>query len=178
MAALPAVYLLVEKRLRRRTWIELGFKIKSTFTDLRKNWYLIGLVGVVSPLLTFFAAKIFLPGYIDHVTSRLPMNVHVIIPALITVLIGTFLEEVIYRGFMQNRLEVYLGPLRAIVISSLLFAFMHFSPGSLTIVSFDILGIFVDSVLYGMIFSRTKNVFASWVGHLISDVVGIICFLL
>ncbi len=36
-ALLPVVYLLVERRLRRRAWGELGFKVHTFWDDLRAN---------------------------------------------------------------------------------------------------------------------------------------------
>ena len=174
---IPIIYILVEKRKRHRSWSDIGFKIKIILSDIKTNWYWITLVGVILPLLTFYIGKYCIPGYIDHVRSRLPMDVKVIIPAIITVTIGTFLEEIIFRGFVQGRLEWFITPFKAIIISSILFAFMHYSPGSIAIVIFDMFGIFIDSILFGIIFTKTKNIFTSWIGHYFSDLIGIICLL-
>lgn len=171
------IYLLVEKRKRHRSWSDIGFNIKTILSDTRSNWHWILLVGVISPLLTFYIGKHYIPGYIDYVKSRLPMDVEVIIPAIITVTIGTFLEEIIFRGFVQGRLEWFITPFKAIIISSILFAFMHYSHGSISITALDMSGIFVDGIIFGIIFSRTKNIFASWIGHYLSDVIGIVCLL-
>ncbi|MFW2488028.1 lysostaphin resistance A-like protein [Clostridium chromiireducens] len=174
---IPIIYLLIEKRIRHRSWADIGFNIKTVLVDIRTNWHWITLVGVISPLLTFYIGKYCIPGYIDHVKSRLPMDVKVIIPAIITITIGTFLEEIIFRGFIQGRLQWFIEPVKAIIISSLLFAFMHYSDGSIAIVIFDMFGIFIDSILFGIIFTKTKNIFTSWIGHYFSDLIGMICLL-
>lgn len=174
---IPAIYLLIERRKRHRSWSDIGFKTKNIFSDLKTNWHLILLVGVISPLLTFYLGKYCIHGYIDHVKSRLPMDVNVIIPAIMTATIGTFLEEIIFRGFVQGRLEWFITPTKAIIISSILFAFMHYSNGSIPIVTLDMFGIFVDGILLGIIFTRTKNIFTSWIGHYLSDLIGIVCLL-
>lgn len=171
------IYLLIERRKRHRSWSDIGFNIKTILSDARSNWHLILLVGVISPLLTFYIGKYCIPGYIDHLKSRLPMDVEIIIPAIITVTIGTFLEEIIFRGFIQGRLEWFITPLKAIIISSILFAAMHYSHGSISIVALDTSGIFVDGILFGIIFTRTKNIFASWIAHYLSDLIGIVCLL-
>ncbi len=171
------IYLLIERRKRHRSWSDIGFKIKTILSDVRSSWDLILLVGVISPLLTFYIGKYCISGYIDHLKSRLPMDVEIIIPAIITVTIGTFLEEIIFRGFIQGRLEWFITPLKAIIISSILFAVMHYSHGSISIIALDMSGIFVDSILFGIIFTRTKNIFASWIGHYLSDLIGIVCLL-
>lgn len=174
---IPVIYLLIERRIRHRSWSDVGFNAKNILSDIKMNWYLILLVGVISPLLTFYIGRYCIPGYIDHVKSRLPMDVNVIIPAIITATIGTFLEEVIFRGFVQGRLELFITPIKAIIISSFLFAFMHYSNGSIAIVALDMIGIFIDGILFGIIFSKTKNIFASWIGHYLSDLIGIVCLL-
>lgn len=171
------IYLLIERRKRHRSWSDIGFKIKTILSDARSSWDLILLVGVISPLLTFYIGKYCIPGYIDHLKLRLPMDVEIIIPAIITVTIGTFLEEIIFRGFIQGRLEWFITPFKAIIISSILFAVMHYSQGSISIIALDMSGIFVDGILFGIIFTRTKNIFASWIGHYLSDLIGIVCLL-
>jgi membrane protease YdiL (CAAX protease family) len=177
IAALPALYLIIERRIKHLSWSDIGFKFKNTFSDVKKNWIWVGVVGIISPLLTFYIGKLFLPGFIEHVGSRLPLDVKVIIPALITITIGTFLEEVIFRGYIQERLGIFIGIPSAIIATSILFGFMHYSSGPLNIVAFDIAGIFIDSILYGIIYAKTKNIFAPWIGHYLSDIVGIICLL-
>ncbi len=51
-AMIPLVYLLIERRLRKRSWSELGFKFRTFWPDLRANWFWFVLVGVISQPLT------------------------------------------------------------------------------------------------------------------------------
>lgn len=97
------------------------------------------------------------------------------IPTIITITIGTFLEEIIFRGFVQERLGWFTDVPIAIMISSILFAFMHYSSGDFNIVIFDIITLFIDSILFGIIYAKTKNVFTSWIAHYLCDIVAIIC---
>lgn len=97
--------------------------------------------------------------------------------AIITITIGTFLEEVAFRSFFQERLSWFIKPTFAILLTSVVFGFMHFSKGSPLIVSFDILGIIIDSIVYGIIYNKTKNIFASWIIHYLADIVGFILIL-
>ncbi|MGG0185528.1 hypothetical protein [Bacillus rhizoplanae] len=52
---------------------------------------------------------------------------------------------------------------------------MRFAKGDHSIVALDIGMVFIDSVLCGLLFHRTKNIYASWISHLALDVIGIIC---
>lgn len=174
---IPVIYLLIERKERHRSWSEIGFKIRNISFDLRIVWYFILLVGAISPLLTSLIGKYCVPGYIEHVKSRLPMDLNTIMSAIIEISIGSFLEEIIFRGFIQHRLELFTTPVKSIIISSFLFTFMHYSKGSFLIVTLDMLGIFIDSIIYGIIFTKTKNIFVSWIAHYLSDLIGIICLL-
>ena len=49
------------------------------------------------------------------------------------VIIAGISEELLFRGFLQRSFEQEGSPLRAIMISSLVFAFVHFSPQFLQI---------------------------------------------
>lgn len=87
---IPAVYLIIEKKIRHRTWADIGFNAPNIVTDFKINWYLVLIVGVISPLFTCFIGKYCVPGFIEHVKSRLPMNINAIIPVILTITIAHF----------------------------------------------------------------------------------------
>jgi uncharacterized protein len=171
-------YFLIEKRKRRRTWSEIGFKFRVIRTDIKNNLHWIIAVGVITQFIVVTIAKYFIPGFFEHIKSRIPLlNISQIAPLLIMILIGTFMEEIVYRGFFQERMSWFIKPQYAIVLLSLVFGMMHYSNGYFPIVAYDIGTIFVDSIIYGIIFNRTKNIFASWTGHLLADLVGLVLIL-
>ena len=177
ISIIPAVFFLIESRIRHRSWVGIGFNVKDILINIRENWYMVIFVGIILPLLIFFIGKQFVPEFITHVKSRLPLNVNSIIAALIAIAIGTFLEEIIFRGFIQERLSWFIGTPIAIIIASILFAFIHISKGSFKIVAFDLIGIFIDSIFFGIVFSKTNNIFASWIVHYMSDITALLCLL-
>ena len=60
-ALLPVAYLLIERRMRQRTWGDLGFKIRTFWADLRANWVLFILSGfVIQPAIALWS-KAYLP---------------------------------------------------------------------------------------------------------------------
>jgi len=176
---IPIAYLLIERRLRKRSFQEIGFKFKTVFKDVKENLHLVLLVAVVLQIGTLLAAKYFIPGFVEHVQSRVPMlNLNQLVPLFIMIVIGTFAEEITYRGLFQERLGWFFGTAAAIIIPSSIFSFMHYSAGSFVVVSFDIFTIFVDSIIYGLIYHRTKNIVASWISHFSADIIGVIAILL
>ncbi len=174
------VYFLIERRIRNRTWSEVGFNFRNTLRDIKNNWYLVTIVSIGFQLLIILIGKFLLPDYIAHVKERVPMiiSTSTITSVIITIIIGAFLEELVFRSLFQERLSWFIKPTYAIVVTSIVFGFMHFSKGLPLIVSFDILGIIIDSIVYGIIYNKTKNIFASWFTHCLSDIIAVILTLI
>jgi membrane protease YdiL (CAAX protease family) len=172
------VYLFIERRKRGRTWEDIGFKSKSIMTDIKNNWHWIITVGVIIQFSVITIAKYFIPGYFEHVQARIPlMNLSQMVPLLTMIFIGTFAEEIVYRGFFQERISWFIKPAYAIVFVSIVFGIVHYSSDTIPIVVYDIGTIFIDSIIYGIIYNRTKNIYVSWIAHLLADLVGIVLLL-
>jgi membrane protease YdiL (CAAX protease family) len=97
-------------------------------------------------------------------TQELPGPVLLAVMSLVTALTAGVLEEVVYRGWLQTRLEVLVGRWPAILASSLLFAAMHTSHlldgdpalGLATIIAFQ--GVF--GLMQGYLWARYRNIWA------------------
>jgi len=176
---LPVAYLLLERSLRHRTWGEVGFNVRSIPSGLIKNILWVVLVGVVTQALAAFGSYYFFHEYARHIVARLPFDMNSIDGKLIVMLgISVLGEEIIYRSLFQGRLAAFLPPAAAILISSLVFALMHYAPGPANIVFIDLMSVFIDSLIYGVIFQRTHNVFVSWIAHFLADIVGLMFLLM
>jgi membrane protease YdiL (CAAX protease family) len=174
-ALLPVAYLLVERRIRKRTWADLGFSIRTFWADLRANWILFALVGFVMQPAVALWAKAYFPEYLAHVQARLPfesgMSWGVLLPLLAISLIG---EEMTYRTLIQGRLAPFIGVPAAVGVGSVLFGLAHFAPGAGIVVAVDVGLIIVDSILYGVMFARRNNLWVVWLAHFIGDVLGLL----
>lgn len=80
------------------------------------------------------------------------------VPILIGVVIQPFLEEALFRGFLQPVLVERGGPLLGIIITSVLFSAMHSSLDAFV-------PIFVLSMLLGWVRHNTQRLTASWAVH-------------
>ncbi len=173
-ALLPVVYLLIERRLRRRTWGDLGFNFRTFGADLRANWLLFALTGFLIQPLTVLWAKAYFPEYLAHVQARLPFESGigwgVLLPLLAFSLLG---EEMTYRTLIQGRLTPLIGIPAAVGVASLLFGLAHFAPGPGLVVLTDIGLIVIDSILYGAMFTRRNNLWVVWLAHLLGDIFGL-----
>ena len=174
-ALIPIAYLLVERRLRKRTWADLGFSIRTFWRDLRANWLLFALVGFVIQPVTALWAKAYFPEFLAHVQARLPFESGigwgVLLPLLAISLIG---EEMTYRTLIQGRLAPFIGAPAAVGVGSVLFGLAHFAPGAGIVVAVDVGLIIVDSILYGGMFARRNNLWVVWLAHFIGDVLGLL----
>lgn len=175
----PIVYLLVERFLRKRTFEEIGFNLKKITHDVLSNWKLIIFVSVVLNVLTVIFAQAFVPKYFEYVMSRVsPMlSFQSFGLLIIQFLILGLLEEIAFRGFLQGRLSWFIKPYYAIIITSAIFAMLHYFPGELTVVGFSLFSVFINSLFYGLIFLRTNNIFASWIAHVLVNLAGVIILL-
>lgn len=176
---LPIVYLFGEARLRHRSWGELGIKPREFLQAVRENWVWILLVGVVLQIVVPVGAQLFFPAFLEHVRERIPLfdslQLFGIVAAL---LVSTLIEELSFRALFQERLSWFVGTPTAVVFAGLVFGLMHVSTGTSIIVALDVAFVILDGMLYGIIFSRGKNVFAAWMAHFLADVVGVFFLLL
>ena len=174
-ALLPVAYLLIERRLRHRTWGDLGFNFRTFGADLRANGLLFALTGFLIQPLTALWAKVYFPEYLAHVQARLPFESGigwgVLLPLLAISLIG---EEMTYRTLIQGRLTPFIGIPAAVGVASLLFGLAHFAPGAGLVVLTDIGLIVIDSILYGAMFARRNNLWVVWLAHLLGDIFGLL----
>jgi membrane protease YdiL (CAAX protease family) len=168
----PIIYLFAEKVARHRLWRELGITRHGFVIDCVANWRLVLVVVIALQLIPVTLYYLFLPDALSHTSGRVPEfnNLGILIPLI---LVLTLREELVFRGLFQERFSWFIGQLPAIVGVSVLFALSHLSSGVPVIVGIDVGFVFLDSVVYGLIFSRSRNVFVAWAAHAAADIVGL-----
>lgn len=167
-------YIFIEKIVRKQTFSEIGFRIKGLYKDLIKYLWLV-LLPIGTGLAFLFLSKIIVPDYLSHVIERTqPMltfdKLFLLIPQLFVLALT---EEICFRGFLQRKLSICINSKAAVIITSLFFALGHFSMGSPIVVIYDITGIFIDSIIYGILFCKTKNIYICWISHLLANICGV-----
>jgi CAAX protease family protein len=167
----PILYLFAEKWARHRPWKDLGIKRHGFYADFRANWHLLLLVVIVLqviPVALFLA----LPDGLSHVLGGIPA-VNTLTVAIVLIIVLALREELVFRSLFQERFSWFIGNVSAIVLVSLIFALSHLTIGALLVVTVDLLFVFFDSVVYGLIFARSHNVLLAWLAHLSADIVGL-----
>lgn len=172
-AILPTVYFFIERRQRRRTWTEVGFNFWAIPRDLSANLFLILLVSVFIQFLVFWIAKIWMPSFIDHVIARTPISINQLAKYIPILILGALWEEVNFRALYQERLSWFVPQPIAIFIVSVFFGIGHWAKGDPTLVMVDVLLVIIDSIIYGIIFARSKNIFVVWIAHFLANLFAI-----
>lgn len=73
---------------------------------------------------------------------------------IIVVLIGSIIEEIFFRGYLQRRTNI--------LFASFIFAYFHIIYGSLA----ELVGAFFLGAVLGVCYNRSKNLFVPSVAHL------------
>ena len=153
-----------------------------TLTDWRKNltWGLLRYVIVLPVIIT--------AGFLVELMARnaglTPEHQEVVLRfmeersfsgtiaiIIFGVLVGPVAEEVLFRGFLQPVLKDIMGSTRAIALTSLLFALVHFN-------AYILLQIFILGVLLGYLYEKTNTLVASISVHILHNTVSLSVLLL
>lgn len=174
VSILPIVYFLIERMARKRTRESIGFNRKNILSDLKQSWPLVILVGVILQVIYFLLYKNIFPEVLDHVLERTDF-IEVINGKLMFILLILALgEEITFRGLVQGRLNWLIKPVYSILLSSIIFTLMHISNGNFIVVLIDLITVFIDSMIFGIIFYKTKNIYISWIAHAAANIVAVL----
>jgi uncharacterized protein len=174
ISLVPILYFFVERAIRKDSAQQQGgFRIMSLAQDLRSTWGWVLLVAVGMQAAFLLIFKYFSPETLAHIQDRLPSGGELTTALIAAILIGPLGEEIAYRGLFQERFGWMMPQWAAIVTTSALFALMHFTAGPSEVVFWDLLGVCVDSLIYGIIYAKTRNIYASYIAHLLADSVAL-----
>ncbi|WP_214902645.1 type II CAAX endopeptidase family protein [Bacillus sp. ISL-55] len=175
MAIAPIVYFFVERKVRKRTLEEVGFDTSQFKGKVMETWKLILFVGIAMQLIYLFSYKNFFPQVLEHVLGRIPLDFSDLNPLLfLSIALLAFGEEIVFRGLIQARLSKLMPVWVAILFTSLLFAAMHIATGEATIVMVDLMSVFIDSVLFGIIFAKTRSIYIATLAHILANTMALL----
>lgn len=176
IAILAIFYFIVEGKLRGRSSESIGFKWTTILEDLKQSLLLIILVSIVFQVSYFYMYTFIFPDVLEHVLERASLIQTFNVQLIFSLLVLALGEEIIFRGLIQGRLQSMIKPAYAVILTSIIFACMHISKGDINIVLIDIVTVFIDSMMFGVIFYKTKNIYISWVAHALANIVATLLF--
>lgn len=175
------IFFFINKSIEKQTFRDSGLDIKEIRENLkdRRIWFWI-ILPLIMDVVCIVVSKIFLPEYLEHVLIRtdgfLAFDKLVLLIFQLAILaIG---EEIAWRAFFQNQLSRVLSIMPALLITSVLFALGHLTEGNIVIAIYDVMFIFINSIIYGNVFHKTNNAWISAIAHFIANVFSIILLLI
>ena len=154
---------------------ESGLSFKRFFSDMKKPGVipLILFMLVLSPAEMLLSKAVFGRAYIDHVLGRVNMPGLDQLPLLLFNQIASVLgEEIEFRAFFVGKGMKHFSFWPVAIASALLFAAAHFTAGAAGIVAWDLGGIFIDAILYALLYRRTGNCLISFIPHFLNNMIG------
>ena len=154
---------------------ESGLSFKRFFSDLKKPGVipLILFMLVLSPAEMLLSRAVFGSAYIDHVLGRITVPGLEQLPLLLFSQIVTVLgEEIEYRAFFVGKGMKRFSFWPVAIAGAVLFAAAHYAAGPAGIVAWDLGGIFIDAILFAILFRRTGNCLISFIPHFLNNMIG------
>ena len=161
---------------------ESGLRLNTIVEDMKKPGVIVWmLLPGVSGIVTLVVGNLIFSGeFVAHVMGRTSSILSFDKTALLAgqVIIAAFGEEIAYRGFFLGKgMKIFPFWLCA-VISSLVFAAGHIAIGDMGIVVYDIAAVFIDSLIFSVIYHKSGNCMISTFSHILGNAISIVAVFL
>ena len=154
---------------------ESGLSFKRFFPDLKKPGVLslILFMLVLTPVEMLLSKAVFGSAYIDHVLGRVNVPGLDQLPLLLfNQIVSVLGEEIEFRAFFVGKGMKRFSFWPAAIVGAVLFAAAHYSAGAAGIVAWDLGGIFIDAILFAILYRKTGNCLISFIPHFVSNMLG------
>lgn len=156
---------------------ESGLRFNTIATDLKKQgvifWMLLPSVSGIATLVV--GNLIFRGEFVAHVMGRTSSTLSFDKTALLIgqVIIAAFGEEIAYRGFFFGKSSKLFPIWVCAVVSSAAFAAGHIAAGSTGLVAYDIATVFIDSLIFSIIYYKSSNCVISTFSHILGNAISL-----
>jgi len=154
-------------------WSELGVKTSGLRGGFRRTWHFFVLSLIVTPPIVWFLINRYLLEFWIHVFGRVEF-IGIFQTLAATVIIIPFMEEVIFLGLVQEQLSWLTNDPTALIVSSVIFAAVHWNPGVPLVVGVDLFLVFLDSLWFGVIYMKSRNTVLSTFCHSFGNLIFIL----
>ena len=154
---------------------ESGLSFKRFFSDLKKPGVLplILFMLVLSPAEMLLSKAVFGRAFIDHVLGRVNMPGLDQLPLLLFHQIVSVLgEEIEFRAFFVGKGMKQFPFWPVSIAGAVLFAAAHFVTGAAGIVAWDLGEIWIDAILFAILYRKTGNCLISFIPHFLNNMIG------
>ena len=161
---------------------ESGLRFHTIAEDIKKPGVIVwALLPAVSGIVTLVVGDlIFSGGFVAHVMGRTGAILSFDKTALLIgqVIIAAFGEEIAYRGFFLGKGEKVFPFWLCAVVASAVFAAGHIAPGNAGLVVYDVACVFIDSLIFSVIYHKSGNCVISTFSHILGNAVSLVAVFL
>ena len=154
---------------------ESGLSFKRFFSDLKKPGVLplILLMIILTPAEMLLSKAVFGNAYIDHVLGRIDVPGLDQLPMLVfSQTVSVLGEEIEFRAFFVGKGMKQLPFWSVAIVGAVIFAAAHYAAGPAGIVACDLGLIFIDAILFAILYRKTGNCLISFVPHFLNNMIG------
>ena len=134
---------------------ESGLSFKRSFSDLKKPGVLLLILFllVLSPVEMLLSKAVFGSAYIDHVLGRVNVPGPDQLPLLLfSQIVSVLGEEIEFRAFFVGKGMKRFSFWPVAIAGAVLFAAAHYAAGPAGVVARDMIGIFIDAILFAILY--------------------------
>lgn len=158
--------------------LESGLRFNTIAADLKKQGVILWmLLPSVSGIVALVVGNLLFHGeFVVHVLGRTSAILSFDKTALLIgqVIIAAFGEEIAYRGFFFGKSSKIFPAWVCAVVSSTAFAAGHIAAGNIGIVAYDIAGVFIDSLIFTVIYQKSGNCVISTFSHILGNAISLV----
>lgn len=157
---------------------ESGLRFNTIVADLKKPGVFIWmLLPSVSGILTLVVGNLIFSGeFVAHVMGRTGsiLSFDKTVLLIGQVMIAAFGEEIAYRGFFFGKSSKLFPIWVCAVVSSIVFAAGHIAAGNIGVVAYDIAFVFIDSLIFSVIYHKSGNCVISTFSHILGNAISLV----
>lgn len=161
---------------------ESGLRFNTITSDFNKPGVIFWtLLPCVSGIITLVAGNLFFgEEYAVHLLGRTSgiLSFDKIALMIGQVAIAAFGEEIAYRGFFLGKGMKRFPFWICALVSSVVFAAGHIAPGKTGLVVYDVAGVFIDSLIFSVLYRKSDNCVISTISHIVANVITLVAVFL
>lgn len=128
---------------------------------------------LLTPAEMLLSKTVFGSAYVDHVLGRVNMPGLDQLPLLLfNQIVSVLGEEIEFRAFFVGKGMKRFSFWPVAVAGAVLFAAAHYAAGAAGIVAWDLGGIFIDGILFAILYRKTGNCLISFIPHFLNNMIG------
>lgn len=174
------VFFFITEAVNKTRGSKSGLRFNTIIEDIKKPGVILWMLLPGATIVTLVAGNMIFGGeFIAHVMGRTSSILSFDKIALLIgqVIIAAFGEEIAYRGFFFGKSSKLFPVWVCAVVSSAVFAAGHITTGNTWIVAYDIASVFIDSLIFSVIYHKSGNCVISTFSHIFGNTISIIVML-